>query len=97
MFTYTKLHKPAIECKEGRCTSRLVEFELLLELQIKQKKGTSLVKLVLSCRKSGLLHSVCPSQLYRVNSAHGSTQNPPISVVLVNSFQAIRISIDIFF
>jgi hypothetical protein len=32
----------AIECKEGLCISRLVDFELLLELKIEQKKGTSL-------------------------------------------------------
>jgi hypothetical protein len=54
MFTYTKLRSPAIECKEGLCISRLVDFELLLELKIEQKNGTPLVKLVLSRRKSGL-------------------------------------------
>jgi hypothetical protein len=31
-----------------------VDFELLLELKIEQKTGTSLAKLVLSRRKSGL-------------------------------------------
>jgi hypothetical protein len=36
------------------CINRLVEFELLLELKIEQKSGTSLVKPVLSRRKSGL-------------------------------------------
>jgi hypothetical protein len=36
------------KCKEGLCISRLVKFELLLELKIEQKDGTSLVKLVLS-------------------------------------------------
>jgi hypothetical protein len=41
MFTYTKLHSPAIECKEGLCTSRLGDVELLLELKIEQKQGTS--------------------------------------------------------
>jgi hypothetical protein len=41
MFTYTKLHSPAIECKEGLCISRLVDFELLLELKFEQKQGTS--------------------------------------------------------
>jgi hypothetical protein len=40
----------AIECKLAMCISRLVEFELLLELKIEQKNGTSLVKLVLSRR-----------------------------------------------
>jgi hypothetical protein len=44
----------AIECMLAMCISRLVKFELLLELKIEQKKGTSLVKLVLSRRKSGL-------------------------------------------
>jgi hypothetical protein len=41
-----------LECKLAMCISRLVEFELLLELKIEQKDGTSLVKLVLSRRKS---------------------------------------------
>jgi hypothetical protein len=44
----------AIECKLAMCISRLVKFELLLELKIEQKKGTLLVKPVLSRRKSGL-------------------------------------------
>jgi hypothetical protein len=43
-----------IECKLTVCINRLVEFELLLELKIEQKNGTSLVKPVLSRRKSGL-------------------------------------------
>jgi hypothetical protein len=30
-----------IECKPAMCISRLVEFELLLELKFKQKNGTS--------------------------------------------------------
>jgi hypothetical protein len=43
LLTYSKLHTSAIECKEGLCiSSRLVDFELLLELKIEQKKGTSL-------------------------------------------------------
>jgi hypothetical protein len=54
----------ALECKVAMVISRLVKFELLLELKIEQKHGTSLVKLVLSRIKSGLLQSVCPSQLY---------------------------------
>jgi hypothetical protein len=52
MFNYTKLAIAAIECKLAMCISRLVEFELLLELKSEQKNGTSLVKLVLSRRKS---------------------------------------------
>jgi hypothetical protein len=32
MFTYTKLHMAILECKLAMCISRLVEFELLLEL-----------------------------------------------------------------
>jgi hypothetical protein len=32
------LHRTAIECKEGLCISRLVDFELLLELKFEQKK-----------------------------------------------------------
>jgi hypothetical protein len=43
-----------IECKLAMCINRLVEFELLLELKIEQKKGTSLVEPVLLRRKSGL-------------------------------------------
>jgi hypothetical protein len=42
MFTYTKLHNAAIECKLAMCISRLVKFELLLELKFEQNKGTSL-------------------------------------------------------
>jgi hypothetical protein len=42
LLTYNKLHTSAIECKEGLCISRLVDFELLLELKIEQKNGTSL-------------------------------------------------------
>jgi hypothetical protein len=53
MFNYTKLAMAAaIECKLAMCISRLVEFGLLLELKFEQKKGTSLVKLVLSGRIS---------------------------------------------
>jgi hypothetical protein len=62
MFTYTKLAMAAIECKLAMVISRLVKFELLLELKFEQKSGTSLVKPVLSRRKSGLLQSVCLSQ-----------------------------------
>jgi hypothetical protein len=42
------IHMAAIECKVAMCISRLVDFELFLELKFEQKKGTSLVKLVLS-------------------------------------------------
>jgi hypothetical protein len=65
MFTYTKLHSPAIECKDGLCISRLVDFELLLELKIEQKKGTSLHTLCCRLRQAYLLKqssTVCPSQ-----------------------------------
>jgi hypothetical protein len=41
-----------IACKLAMCISRLVEFELILELKIEQKHGTSLIKLVLLRRKS---------------------------------------------
>jgi hypothetical protein len=37
----------ALECKVAMVISRLEKFELLLELKIEQKHGTSLVKLVL--------------------------------------------------
>jgi hypothetical protein len=32
------IHMAAIECKVAMCISRLVEFELLLELKFKQKR-----------------------------------------------------------
>jgi hypothetical protein len=38
----------ALECKVAMVISRLVKLELLLELKFEQKKGTSLVKPVLS-------------------------------------------------
>jgi hypothetical protein len=38
--------------------------------KIREKSGTSLVKLVLLCRKSASQQSVCPSQLYISISAH---------------------------
>jgi hypothetical protein len=41
------IHMAAIECKVAMCISRLEDFELLMELKFEQKKGTSLVKLVL--------------------------------------------------
>jgi hypothetical protein len=39
---YTKLAMAAIECKVAMVISKLVKFELLLELKIEQKHGTSL-------------------------------------------------------
>jgi hypothetical protein len=44
----------AIECKLAMCISTLVEFELLLELKFEQKDGTSLFKILVSPKKSGL-------------------------------------------
>jgi hypothetical protein len=68
MFTYTKLHMATLECKLAMCISRLVEFELLLELKIEQKKGTSLhtacYKDASKRKQSVRGQSVCPSQLY---------------------------------
>jgi hypothetical protein len=54
MFTYTRLHTSSYYSAVDVCISRLVEFELLFELKFEQKYGTSLVKLVLSRRKSRL-------------------------------------------
>jgi hypothetical protein len=48
------IHTSSYCSAEGVCISTLVDFELLLELKFEQKDGTSLVKLVLSRRKSGL-------------------------------------------
>jgi hypothetical protein len=42
MFTYTKLHTSSYNSAEDVRISRLVEFELLLELKFEQKNGTSL-------------------------------------------------------
>jgi hypothetical protein len=42
------IHMAAIECKVAMCICRLLDFELLLELKFEQKKGTSLVKLVVT-------------------------------------------------
>jgi hypothetical protein len=39
MFTYTKLHSPAIECKEDLCISRLVDLRALHGAKIQAKKG----------------------------------------------------------
>jgi hypothetical protein len=79
ILTSAKLAMATLECnKLVMCISRLVEFELQLELKIEQKYGTSLVKLVLSRRRSAsLLQSVCPSQLYWENIAHRYARNSP--------------------
>jgi hypothetical protein len=81
MFTYTKLHSPAIECKEGLCISRLVEFELLLELKFEQKIGTSLdspcYKDASKGKQSVRGPDVCPSQLYIMDNALGFTRTSP--------------------
>jgi hypothetical protein len=52
MFTNNKVHMATLQCKLAMCISRLVEFELLLELKIEQKTFTSLVKIVFLKRKS---------------------------------------------
>jgi hypothetical protein len=67
----------AIECKLAMCISTLVEFELLMELKIEQKNGTSLVKLVLSRenprhRQCADRTSVRPSYIFWI-----SRQNQP--------------------
>jgi hypothetical protein len=46
-------------------------------LKFEQKKGTSLVKPVLSRGKSWLLQSVCPSQLYISISVHRMSETSP--------------------
>jgi hypothetical protein len=67
-----------LECKLAMCIiRRLVEFELLLELKIEQNHGTSLVKLVLSRRKSASRQSVCPSQWSISISVHSTSGNCP--------------------
>jgi hypothetical protein len=77
---YTVLH--AIECKEGLCISRLVDFELLFELKFEQKKGTTLhtprYKAVSSLKQSVRGQYICPSQLYILDIACGSTWTLPL-------------------
>jgi hypothetical protein len=57
----------ALECKVAMVISTLVKFELLLELKIEQKHGTSLVKLDL-LRRSRV--SVRPSYIFRYKSCN---------------------------
>jgi hypothetical protein len=82
MFTYTKLHTSSYYSAEDVCISRLVKLELLLDLKFEQKHSTSLVKLVLSRRKSALPSvrgpDVCPSQLHILNNALGFAQTSPL-------------------
>jgi hypothetical protein len=80
MFTYTKLRSPAIECKEGLCISRLVDFELLLELKFEQKDGTSLLKLLLSRRKSGLQTEGLSVPVIYFRYRAGSTRPSPTTM-----------------
>jgi hypothetical protein len=74
----TKLRSPAIECKEGLCISRLVDFELLLELKLEQKTFTPLVKLVLSHRKSGLRIERLSVPMIYFRYCAGSTRTSPL-------------------
>jgi hypothetical protein len=66
-----------IECKLAMCINRLVEFELLFELKIEQKSGTSLVKPVLSRRKSGLRTERLSVPLIYFGYRHSSSGTPP--------------------
>jgi hypothetical protein len=81
----------AIECKLAMCISRLVKFELLLELKVEQKHGTSLHT---SCYKdappSVRGQSVCPSQLYWENIEHSYTRNLPIATVQEGSVSRLN-------
>jgi hypothetical protein len=56
-----------------------VKFELLLELKIEQKHGTSLVKLVLSRRKSGLRTEYLSVPVILGEYRDRSTRNSPNS------------------
>jgi hypothetical protein len=86
-----------IECKLAMCISRLVEFELLLELKIEQKHGTSLVKLVLSRenprhRQCADRTSVCPSYIFQyqyielAGTAHKGCLMRPLFIHVYNVF-----------
>jgi hypothetical protein len=46
------IHTSSYYSAEGLCISRLVDFELLLELKIEQKKGTSLHTLCCRLRQA---------------------------------------------
>jgi hypothetical protein len=52
MFTYTKLAMAAIECKLAMIISRLVKFELLLELKIEQKRVLHAIARVIRLRQA---------------------------------------------
>jgi hypothetical protein len=69
----------ALECKLPMVINRLVEFELLMEFKIEQKKGallhTSRKKHATSLKQSVRGLSVCPSQLYISISAHTTSGN----------------------
>jgi hypothetical protein len=71
----------AIECKLAMVISRLVEFELLLELKIEQKSCTSRdslrYKAAASLNSPCANSTVCPSQLYISISPHRTSGNCP--------------------
>jgi hypothetical protein len=77
MVTYTKLHTSSYYSAEDVCISRLVEFELLLELKFEQNNGTSLdspcYKYASKGKQSVHGPDVCPSQLYIMDNALGFT------------------------
>jgi hypothetical protein len=51
MFDYTKLAMAAIECKLAMCISRLVEFELFLELNLSKKRVLHCIPRVVRTRQ----------------------------------------------
>jgi hypothetical protein len=59
-----------------------VDFDLLLDLKFEQKKGTSLhtlrYKAASSLKQSVCGQYVCPSQLYILDIARGSTRTSPV-------------------
>jgi hypothetical protein len=76
----------AIECKLAMVISRLVKFELLLELKIEQKSGTSRdspsYKAASSLNSPCANSTVCPSQLYISISPYRTSGNCPAFVVV---------------
>jgi hypothetical protein len=82
LLTQNYLRSPAIECKEGLCISISVDFELLLELNLEQKTGTLLVKLVLSRRKSGLRTERLSVPVIYFRYRAGSTRTSPLAAAL---------------
>jgi hypothetical protein len=76
----------AIECKVAMCISRLVEFELLLELKFEQKKGTSLH--IACCKDVSSLARLSVS-LHRAVEVCRTSGNPLLLIVFQKTLVGI--------